>query len=341
MLVYVPMLEDCHKNAEEFSSELEAYLARVLHQSLRLSSWPDTGQLPAFLTRRYTYYSTTISRRPCLFMAHLNGQSGTPAEIAKHIAQVQGIFDGIVAYAAPQMISHQRTRLIAQGVAFAVPGNQLYLPQLATDLREHYRARRPSSDDRLSPVAQVVLFFPVLGRNPALTTPSALSDALSYSAMSIGRAFDELVSLGLARVKKQGREKHIEFNYVPQELIEAARPYLRAPVRMTHYFEWNATAATLKLAGETALAEFTGLAPPFLQVHATGQHHWKTLRAGEEFEAVQHKEDAAIAVEVWHYDPAILSETRAVDVLSLYAQYWNHPDERVADAAAGLLKRLH
>ena len=110
---------------------------------------------------------------------------------------------------------------------------------------------------------------------------------------------------------------------------------------MTHYFQRNATAATLKLAGETALAELTGLASPFLQVYATGQHHWKTLRAGEEFEAVQYKEDAAIAVEVWHYDPVILSETRAVDVLSLYAQYWNHPDERVADAAAGLLKRLH
>lgn len=147
------MLESHRQDAAEFSSALQTYLAGVLHQDLELGIWSDTGQLPAFLARRYTYYCTTISQCRCLFMALLNGQSGTPAEIAKHVAQVQGVFDGIVAYAAPQMSSHQRARLIAHGVAFAVPGNQLYLPQLATDLREHYRAKRPSSDDRLSPVA--------------------------------------------------------------------------------------------------------------------------------------------------------------------------------------------
>ena len=57
---------------------------------------------------------------------------------------------------------------------------------------------------------------------------------------------------------------------MPQGLIEAARPYLRTSVRTTHYFQWSATAATLKLAGETALVELTGLASPLQQVYAAG-----------------------------------------------------------------------
>lgn len=334
------MLENRHQDTAEFSRELETYLAGILHQSLRLSVWPDTGQLPAFLVQKYAYYYTRIAHRPCLFMAALGEQTGTPAEISKHVAHVQQVFDGIVAYATPQMNSHQRARLVKHGVAFAVPGNQLYLPQLATDLREHYRAQPSSADDQLTPAAQVVLFHHLLGKNPGLTTPSNLSDALTYSAMSIGRAFDELVSLKLARVVKKGREKHISFDYVPEELLSAARPYLRSPVGTTHHFHWNSIVKTLKMSGETALAERTSLTPPFLQVCATTQAHWKTIRSNQGLEAVTRKEEAAIAIEVWRYDPAILSDTTVVDVLSLYAQFWNHSDERVSAAAAGLLGRL-
>lgn len=340
MLVCNGMLESRAQNAEEFARALETYLTSVLHQSLRLGAWSDDGELPSFLASKYVYYQTKIAHRPCLFMAALDGQTGTPTEISKHVAQVQRVFDGIVAYAAPRISSHQRARLIKHGVAFAVPGNQLYLPQLATDLREHYRAQPSRADDQLMPAAQVLLFHHALGRNPGLTTPSSLSDPLCYSAMSIGRGFDQLVSLGLARVIKTGREKHISFDRAPQELIAAARPYLRSPVGTTHYFHWNPIVKTLKMAGETALAERTALTPPFLQVCATTHEHWKTIRANQGLEAVKHEEEAAIAIEVWRYDPAVLSDTQVVDVLSLYAQFWKHPDERVVAAANDLLARL-
>ena len=333
------MLENRHQNEEEFPRALETYLAGALHQKLKLSAWLDTNQLPAFLARKYAYYHTKIAHQPCLFMAALDEQGGTPAEISKHVAQVHRAFGGIVAYAAPQMSSHRRARLIANGIAFAVPGNQLYLPQLATDLREHFRTQPSRVEHRLTPAAQVVLFHHVLGRNPDLTTPSTLSNILRYSAMSIGRAFDELASNNLAQVAKLGREKHLTFDLPRKKLIEAARPILSSPVRKTHYFRWMST-ATLKLAGETALAELTQLAPPYLQVFAASGDQWKEIRATEELQQIEYEEEPDIAIEVWRYDPAILSDTQVVDVLSLYAQFWNHPDERMATAAADLLERL-
>ena len=95
----------------------------------------------------------------------------------------------------------------------------------------------------------------------------------------------------------------------------------------------------LKMSGETALAERTSMTPPFLQVCATTQARWKALRSKQGLEAVAREEEADIAVEVWRYDPAILSDTTVVDSLSLYAQFHNHPDERISAAADTLLER--
>lgn len=335
------MLQRSDQDRTEFRRMLETYLTGVLHQRVRLRDWPDTDKLPAFLVRGYVFVQTRVADQPCLFMMALDEPIGTPAEIAKHIAQVEKAFDGIVAYAVPRMSSHQRSRLIQQGIAFAVPGNQLYLPQLATDLREYYRSRPSSSTDaQLTPVAQVVLFNHILGRNPELTTPTRLSDALKYSAMSVGRAFDELAALGLARVTRKGREKHLTFGNRTEELIVAARSYLGDPVRKIYYFSWNSTVSKSQISGESALAELTDLAPPFLQSYATSDDRWKALRASMDVPKEVHEDDAAVAAEVWRYDPAILSDTKVVDVLSLYARFWNHHDERVAAAAASLLERL-
>lgn len=335
------MLNKPEQETEEFRGALETYLAGVLHQPVRLRDWPDTGKLPAFLARGYAYVQTRIAGQPCLFMVALDEPIGTPAEIAKHVAQVQKAFHGIVAYAVPRMSSHQRSRLIQQGTAFAVPGNQLYLPQLATDLREYHRSRPSPRYDRLAPVAQVVLFHHILGRNPELTTPTGLSQALRYSAMSVGRAFDELAALGLARVMRKGREKHLTFGKSSAELIDAARPYLSDPVRTIHYFPWNAEISKLQVSGESALAELTNLVPPFLQTYAASAERWKAIRAYKGMPKEIYEDDAAVAAEVWRYDPAVLSHSTVVDILSLYARFRDHHDERVAAAAASLLGRLN
>lgn len=99
--------------------------------------------------------------------------------------------------------STPRAHLIGLGVAFAVPGNQLYVAQLAMDLREYFRTPERARGDRLSPVAQAVLFHHILtGRDQGLT-PTALAEEMRYSAMSIGRAFDELAARNLARIENE------------------------------------------------------------------------------------------------------------------------------------------
>ena len=89
----------------------------------------------------------------------------TPADIAKHIDIVRNATHATVAFATMTISAHNRSRLIGQGVPFIVPGNQLYIPDLAIDLREHFRASRHRQADGLSPAAQTVLFHQLPKRN--------------------------------------------------------------------------------------------------------------------------------------------------------------------------------
>src|SRR5436190_285935 len=79
-----------------------------------------------------------------------------------------------VVFAAASVTAHNRSRLIGQRIGFIVPGNQLYIPELAMDLREHFRASKSRHADGLSPAAQAVLFHHILHLDLNATTPSAI-----------------------------------------------------------------------------------------------------------------------------------------------------------------------
>ena len=95
-----------------------------------------------------------------------------------------------------------------------------------------------------------------------------------------------------------------------------------------------------KRAGESALAALTDLSPPQQPVEAIHINEWRVLGKVLDIAMVKHKDEASSVLELWHYDPKILSADPIVDPLSLYAQFWDHPDERVAGAAESLLERL-
>ncbi len=331
------MLEnDRNTIGEAFSEALERYLGETLHVSIQVEETDRTIGVPTFLTRAYRFYETRIAGNRCVVMA-ARENTATPADIAKHVSLVRSTVDGIVVFAAPSLSAHNRSRLIAQGVPFVVPENQLYIPDIALDLREYFRAPKPKGAEGLSPAGQAVLFHYLLRLDEFATTPSAIAQRLHYSSMSIGRAFDDLVAAGLARTEKRGKERHIRFGENKLELMEAARPLLRSPVRAIKHIGNGSQTPNLKIAGETALARLTDLTPPRTETFAVVSSDWKAI--AKTFELVEVDEfEARFTVETWSYDPACLSDGPVVDPLSLYAQFRDHRDERISMAAEKLLE---
>src|SRR5262245_37168182 len=128
---------------EPFAEELERYLGKTLHAQARVRALDPPATLPAFLARLYRFYNVNIARRHFVIVATREKLPPT-GDIAKHLRQVRSALnDTIVVFAAPSIGAPHRARLLERGVPFVVPGNQLYIPDLAIDLREHFRAPKP------------------------------------------------------------------------------------------------------------------------------------------------------------------------------------------------------
>jgi hypothetical protein len=93
----------------------------------------------------------------------------------------------------------------------------------------------------------------------------------------------------------------------------------------------------MKLSGLSALARLTDLNADEIETVAISQDAWRQLKTDGVIEQVDDAYNAETLVETWRYDPAALSNDRIVDPLSLYARYWNDPNERVSMAADQLL----
>lgn len=331
MLDKVPQPGD----ATDFAEQLRAYVEVTLHQPVRFTHWLGATGLPVFLSHRYDFLTGSISRHPCLFAVDRGTINVTPTEVSKHLVHIERVFDGIVIYAAQRLSADRRARLIANNVSFVIPGNQLYIPQLALDLREYFRARPKRKQAQFSPVTQALLFYHLLSLPQP---PEAFLG--SYSTMSAWRAYEELRQLELVKISKRGRANWIDLIAEPRQLFDMAGPFLRDPARSRKYVGTGSMSAGIMQAGESALAALTDLSPPALPVYAVHYKEWGRVIADSNLTLVKHDEDAKSIMELWHYDPKILATAGIVDRLSLYAQFRNHSDERIAKAAEDLLEQI-
>ena len=337
------MLENRHapSDRDPYRDRLEGYLGAILQRDVPLKEWDGDGSLPVFLRHLYKFFETRFGQTPLLFMFGRQADDNTPAEIRKHVDLAKPEFEGIVVYSAERLTASFRARLVATGVAFAVPGNQLFIPELATDLREHFRARKPKRPDQLSPSAQLVLFFHLLGDEPARPwTPTELKEPLQYSIMTMSRAFDELAGVGLARIEQRGRKKLLSFRSEGRLLIDSAKTLLVRPERRLDHIRWRKEAPDLPLAGEHALAQFSDLSPPAAPpVYAVAPEQMRDLVLAGWAEQAEADYDADCALATWRYDPRVLARNHRVDPLSLFAQFWDSDDERLSMAVDRLLEQ--
>ena len=328
-------------DSDHYRERLEGYLEAVLQRDIPLHEWDGHKSLPVFLARLYRFFETRIGRTPVLFMAERQTGNHTPAEIRKHVDLANLEFDGAVVYSTERLTASVRARLIATGVAFAVPGNQLYIPELATDLREYFRGPKPEKPDKLSPSAQLVLFFRLLrSEREQPWTPTELAELLPYSTMTVGRAFDELSAAGLAHVERHGRKKLLSFRAEGRMLVDTAKTLLIRPERRLDHVRWIQQPPELPLAGEHALALLSDLNPPATPpVFAVTAMQVRDFLADGWAESSEAAHDSDGTLETWRYDPSVLARNHMVDPLSLFARFWDDPDERLSMAADRLLEQ--
>jgi hypothetical protein len=321
-------------------SPLKRYLHETLGVEVSPIQWDEGTRLPFFLQNLYTFFEVQLLDVPSLLMLDRTEQEQSPATVRKHIDQVRAKWDGEVVYVRARVTAYNRKRLIEHKLPFVVPGNQMYLPMLGIDLREHFKKLRTETH-KFSPSTQALVIHVLLhGTTKRIFTPAEMAGCLGYSAMTMTRAFDELESADLGEIFLEGRERCVRFAESEKDTWAKAQPFLRSPVKKRLFIKPLNTDPPGPSAGLTALADYTRLAEPANPVIALSGEDWKSLKQRQRVNEFPSKEPGALEIEVWSYAPNLFVKGRVVDRLSLYLSLKESQDERIEAALEEMMKEL-
>lgn len=325
---------------EQTEIKLKDYLKETLGIDVQMKKWRNGENLPFYLRNLYTFFKLSILGSSCLAMIVKDETEQSPATVRKHISQVQLKSNCEVIYVRTNVTAYNRKRLIEQKVPFIVPGNQMYLPFLGADLREHFKSIRAAGSSTLSPATQTVVLYALLHHNEPSFTPKHLSRCLGYSAMTMTRALDELEKVQLGQITTQGRERVLRFDQNRKTLWSSALEKLRSPVKKRLWVKDPLNELSGMKAGLSALACHSLLAAPPNPVFALAKKSWKETEIGNDLKILTVAEPDACELEIWSYTPELFSENGVVDRFSLYLSMRDNEDERVALALEEMMERI-
>lgn len=318
---------------------LKRYLKETLDINVHPRQWPGSKKLPIFLREIYTFFELHMMEMPCLVMAAKNKTEQTPATVRKHMRQVRKRWQDEVIYVQQKATAYNRKRLIQHKIPFVIPLNQMYLPFIGVDLREHFKNIR-QTETNFSPSTQVVVLYYLFHKVQLRLTPKTLANALGYSIMTMTRALDELDGVGLGTIAMEGRERVLRFDRNKKQVWETALERLRSPVKKRLWVKKPINRPLGMKAGLSALAHYSNLAEPANPVLALGGKQWKKIKTSNELMVLDIAEPAASELEVWRYSPELFGEKGVVDRLSLFLSMRKDNDERVQAATEAMMEQV-
>jgi hypothetical protein len=325
-------------------SKLQHYFDDVLGITPQVKPWPEAVELPVFLRQGYSFFAARILCTEVLFAFDRELPLRSPRTIRTQLQQVEAHCGRPVVFVREQLDAFQRKRLIELNTAFVIPGNQMYLPELAIDLREHFRARREIRE-HVSPATQAALIDLLLRPFGEEQNSTAIGKRLGYTKMTMSRTFNELDALKLVEIQHRGRQRVLIPPENRRQLWTKAEPLLQSPVKSVHYISRLSGVGTIiptkgLISGLSALSHYTMLETPKTPAVAVTSKRWlQYLNVMPQVE-VHPDEYDALTVEVWSYDPALFATPSVVDRLSLYLSLKHVRDERVEMALEEMLEQM-
>lgn len=324
---------------DQMDTSFERYLKETLDIYVKPKKWEEAEKLPFFLRNLYAFFEVPILETDCLAMVAKDETEQTPATIRKHILQVQKKWNHEVIYVQQKATAYNRKRMIEHKLPFIIPENQMYLPFLGIDLREHFKKIR-NTKPRWSPSTQTIVLYALLHGGKLRFTPKKLANRLGYTAMTMTRALDELEGAGLGQIAMEGRERVLRFDGNKKELWGNALETLRSPVKKRLWVKHSLNKPLGVKAGLTALTYYSTLAEPANPVFALEGKKWKEIKTNKNLRVLKIAEPDACELEVWSYHPELFAKDDVVDRFSLYLSMQANDDERVESALEELMEQV-
>ncbi len=312
------------------------YLEDTLDLRAEILSIDLSAQLPYFYSEHYRFHDLDLNGVSYLLC------EGRDILVAKQVrtqlTELENRTGRQSVYLSFEMNANLRRSLVENRVSFIVPNNQIYLPKLGIVFSERYR-KNFKAKDRLSPAAQVILLRAILNHEHGMVTASEYAKRLKYTVMSISRAFAELQEYGIVSREENWKEKPFMWIFKGRELWDKALPFLINPVRRSMWIV-NKDRLPYCLAGISALSRYSMINEDDFLTYATISSIAKNNLDIVEISQDSRPADNVSNLQIWKYNPKLISSEDCVDPLSLYLSLKENHDDRVQMSIESMLGKF-
>ncbi|MDR1975026.1 MAG: MarR family transcriptional regulator [Bacteroidales bacterium] len=275
--------------------------------------------LPLYITTTYKFYEANIyGQRICLLTPTDTENHKTPDVLAKQITLITEKIGFPAVFVFDKIVSYNLKRFIRKRINFIMPNKQLFIPVLMMDLK-----KAPATISQkavlLAPIAQLILLYHLQKELLNGLTTKQLSEKVGKTYRTTNRAAKNLEKLGLVQLVG-GKEKHIIFSGKGKSLWNTAQDFLQHPIDRIVYTD---DLTNLTQSNINALAHYTMLNDEPKQYYAIDTKEFNKLKMETDKQFGEHQ------IEIWRYNPILLSNNGFVDKLSLFLILKNNVDERV------------
>lgn len=298
-----------------------AYLSKMCGSDMKYSkvTGNEIKVLPIAIASAYTWYNVHLLGIDIILAIPKDEETGTPAVLQKHGTIVTYKMSKHIVFVLSSIAPYNMTRLITARVNFIVPEKLIFIPSLLLELKTPVISKS-LEDESMPPFAQCMILYQLQCGNLNAMTAYELADKFAVSYPGVSRALRWMETHGIIR-QIGTKQKTMEFCNNGKELWDKTEPMMTSPVEKIMYSD-NIPEDSL-IAGENAMEKFTMLASPSFATVAISKQEAK------ENSGILDKEFGEHIVQVWKYNPHVLSNNGIIDKLSLYLALRNDEDERI------------
>ena len=283
--------------------------------------------LPIYLTNKRNFYEITIFELSFIAVELGSNDDTSISALKKQYSKYLEAYSIPVAFIVNNISANQRNALMRSSIPFIAPPRQIFLPFLGVVLNNRFETK-PKKEQYMMPVTQSLFLYLMYQNPPEGISKNEVAKHLKCSAMSISRASDQLVNMGIIREEKIGSRIRMYLSYSKDMAYEKAKGYLINPVQSEIYISANQLPGDAVKSEESALAEYTMINDPPFPVYAIFKNssHIKEL---DEISALWTNESNIVKLQLWKYDPLLFVNKNCVDVISLMSSMKDFDDERI------------
>ncbi len=276
--------------------------------------------LPPNITNSYHFYKTNLLEREVTLVYCIDSSAYTPGQMLKQKELIERKTHHPVIFIFDRMASYNIQRLARLRVNFIVPQKQMFIPDLLVDLKPQ-KNTHDSTNIQIPAIAQCIILYHLEVKKLNGKGAYEIADIFKVSYANVNRAIRWLEENGVINLSGI-KAKTMTFYAEKRQLWETTQPLLINPVERIAYTDMK-TDDTLFISGINALSEYSMINREETDCYAVSKDIFRKWQLKTDKRYGTHR------IEVWRYNPGLLSKNGVVDRLSLYLALKDTDDERV------------